>query len=110
MPSNAYKKKEIINPERFCALESCKQPFTASRESQIFHCHKCAEKQWHLDHPRIYFHSSPSWRAERSKPAKNPHRDTLQSWTKYMVKNPGYAAMVLRGQSMESVSKSINWS
>lgn len=105
-----YQKKEVINPERFCALESCKQPFTANRQEKVFHSHKCAEKQWHLDHPRIYFHGSPSWKAERSKPAKNPHRDTVERWMKYMVKNPIYSEMVLRGRSIEYVSRSMVWS
>lgn len=105
-----YKKKEVINPERICALESCKKPFTATRENNKFCCHEHGEKDWRQKHPRIFFHSSPSWKAERVKPAKNPHRDTPQSWLKYMRLNPEYQKMVLRGESLASCCKSMVWS
>jgi len=37
------------------------------------------------------------------------NRGTTAGWTRYMQANPGYATMVLRGQSLIDVQNSMIW-
>lgn len=108
MPDRNYVKKPIINPERICALESCKHPFTASRQDQRFHLHQCGERDWRQKHKRVRI-LKKSTGTTKGTPAEAGRRDTPERWLAYMEKNPGYAAMVLRGQSLDEVSQSMVW-
>ena len=103
-----YKKKEIINPNRICALVSCKQPYNARRQDQKFCSHACGERDWRLAHKRVRILKKSSG-TTLGTPAEGQRRDTLQTWTRYMRLNPEYAAMVTRGRPLEKVSGSMAW-
>lgn len=75
MPGNNYKKKEIINPERFCALYSCGLKFTARRQDQRFCKHQCGERDWRLKHKRVRI-LKKSTGTTKGTPAEGRRRDT----------------------------------
>ena len=39
--------------------------------------------------------------------AEHQRRDTLESWSRYLINNPGYAEGLLRGRTMDKVSDSM---
>jgi hypothetical protein len=91
MNPNTYQKKEIIKPNRICALKECSKPFVASRQDQIFHSHKCAEKQWRLKHPRKTHYKQSTFKSQEICSARDVRRDTPERLTKYLTEIcPGY--------------------
>ena len=87
MPGKDYIKKEIIGPERICALNSCKKQFTARRQDQRYHHRNCAEADWRAKHPRKRVQKPPSWNAIPQYEART-RRDTPKLWARYMERNP----------------------
>jgi hypothetical protein len=107
MPPCNYQKREIINPDRICELKCCSTPFMATRQDQRFHSHKCAEKQWRIDHPRKTHYIHSSFKNNEICCAKDVKRDNPEKLAKYLESNPFYAADFLRGKSVDQYVKSI---
>ena len=106
---NTYKKKAIINPERICALKECSKPYNARRQDQKFCSHACGERDWRLKHKRVRILKRSSGTTFGT-PAEGQRRGTLESWSRYLINNPGYAEGLLRGRTMDKVSSSMAWS
>src|SRR5450759_5377130 len=87
MPNRTYIKKPITDEIRECKLAECKIMFEPTREDQRFCCRKHGERDWRLKHPRKTIYKPITW---RNRLVKDPRRDTLQAWTKYMRQNPLY--------------------
>lgn len=100
---------------RICELKECDILFTPNRKDKVYccirHCNIAASRDYRAAHrqnkdPRIQIPRRNQARACRD----FIRRDTVERWMAYMVKNPGYAAMVTRGRSLVDVSRSMIWS
>lgn len=104
----------LIYEPRICELKECDIVFIPSRSDKIYccirHCNIAASRKYRAAHgqdkdPRIQIPRQNQAHACRD----FVRRDTPDRWMAYMVKNPGYAAMVTRGQSLADCSKGMCW-
>jgi len=114
MQNRNYIKKPITDESRECKLSECKIMFEPTRRDRVYccirHCNIAASRDYRAAHrhdkdPRIQIPRRNQARACRD----FIRRDTPQAWMAYMEKNPGYAAMVCRGQSLVDCCNSMSW-